>query len=232
MRKAIKVVVSIFVAAALIFGLYLYKLHALAVEGNRIFEYRCVNVNPNLIAYKKIFLMLADQMNNPDWASQDQVNTLLGAYVSHMRSYISTEDVWLAMDKKFTERWDFQLIEPWYIKQAGVYQWKMYEAYRDDAKGIVDIWDHPEKASADVLRPDYVSEARQRRNFYTDKYFEYFQYASSIPDWRKYFGSVPIPKGCTKENTTFPDTGGSLHWGPDNIESTPSSVPIDPYITT
>jgi len=42
------------------FLFYVYKLHSLAVEGNRIFALRCTQVNPHLITYKKAFLTMAD----------------------------------------------------------------------------------------------------------------------------------------------------------------------------
>ena len=39
-----------------------------------------------------------------------------------MRAYIEEENKWLEMQKAYMDGQDFQLIEPWYIKQAGEYQ--------------------------------------------------------------------------------------------------------------
>lgn len=214
----------------LLIGIYLYKLHALAVEGNKIFEYRCLHVNPELISYKDSFLKYADHVNNPDWASGEQMLTYLNAYVDHMRYYVVEENKWLEMDKRFIDRWDFQLIEPWYMKNAGYLQWKMYEGYRDDAVYMLSIWDHPEQARN--IDPDFVSEPRQRRNKYIDEYFELFEEASALVDWRKIFGTVPVPEGCTDENMTIPNTSGSINLGNEEQESSSSGTPIDPYFTT
>lgn len=206
---------------------FLYKLHSLAVEGNNIFEYRCLQVNPPLIAYKNAFLKFADYLKNPNAHTGDQVKEFLDNYIAGMRAYIPEESKWLETQRKFIDRWDYQLIEPWYIKEAGEHQWKMYEGYRDDAVTLLITVDNPE--SAKDIRPGYVSEARQRRDSYSQKYFEFFKKASQISDWRKFFGSVPVPEGCTEENMYIPNTSGSIDWDRDSKEATPSGVPIDPY---
>ena len=47
-----------------------------------------------------------------------------------MEVYVEKESEWLDAQSAHINSWDFQLFEPWYIKQAGDYQLKMYEAYR------------------------------------------------------------------------------------------------------
>jgi len=208
-------------------GFYLYKLHSLAVEGNTIFEYRCLHVNPELIAYKNAFLKYADYLNtypNTKYTPQD-VKGFLDDYENGMRKYVPEEDKWLAMDQTFINRWDFQLIEPWYIKQGSFYQLQMYKGYRTDAANLVGIMDHPEAAKNLMAAPNT---ARQQRDDAINTYFNFFAKAGEIHDWRKYFGRVPIPKGCTEKNVRIPDTTGSLNWDNNTPNSTPSSVPIDP----
>lgn len=104
----------------------------------------------------------------------------------------------------------------------------MYEGYRDDAKSIVDPWDHPEQIKWPP-DPNNVSEPRQRRDKYISEYYTFFRQAVMINDWRKMFGRVAVPKGCTKENTEIPNTSGSIKWQWDDSGATPSAVPIDPY---
>lgn len=212
-----------------IFGgsFYLYKLHELAIEGNKIFECRCLNVNPQLIGYKTTFLKFADQVNNPDWADSNQMMSLIISYIGQMKSYVEAEDRWLVMDKSFINRWDYKLIEPWYIQRAGYLQWKMYEGYHDDAANILSLWNHPEQAKMPT-DSNYVSEPKQRRDKYIDEYHTFFQQAVMINDWRKFFGRAPISKDCTKENLEIPNTSGSIQWNTDS-GSSPSAVPIDPY---
>ena len=226
-----ELIIILLIIVVIVFGLYLYKLHDLALEGNKIFEYRCLNVNPHLIGYKNTFLKYADHMNNPDWADGDQMWELMNSYIDQMRLYVEAENKWLEMDKQFNNRWDYKLIEPDYIQYAGYLQWKMYEGYRDDALTMLDTWDHPEKAKI-INDPTYVSEERQRRDEYSRQYYEFFDMAVQINDWRKFFAQVPIPAGCTQENTRIPNTSGSIKWQEEGGESTPSSVPIDPYFTS
>lgn len=230
MKKVVKILLLCVFMGILSFVFYIYKLHSLSVEGNALFEYRCLHVNPPLIAYKSEFLKYADFLNNyPDTQyTPEDVTGFLDGYIEGMRAYVPEETKWLEMQKKFTERWDFQLIEPWYIKEGSLYQWKMYEAYRDDAVSLLKLVDNPETISDDDLKPGNTSEERQRRDSYSQKYFDFFEKASEIPDWRKHFTSVPVPESCTDENMIIPDTSGSIDWDRDP-DSTPSGVPIDPY---
>lgn len=230
MKRVLRVLIGIGILGVFLCSFYLYKLHALAVEGNTIYEKRCVSVNPQLIGYKKIFLMYADQINNPDWASGEEMVVLLHSYIEHVRQYIPAEDAWLAENGRFINRWDFKLFEPEYLQKASILQQTMYEGYRDDARSMIDLWDHPEKA-AKITSADYISPERQKRDKAVDAYFSYYEQATLINDWRKWFGRVPIPKGCTKENTTFPQTEGSIKWT-DDQPSDSTDVPIDPYATS
>lgn len=211
-------------------GFYLYKLHTLAVEWNNLFEYRCLHVNPQLIDYKNAFLKYADFLNTyPNRKyTPEEVQGFIDGYISGMRAYVPAETRWLEMQKKFIDRWDFHLFEPRYLKEAGVYQWKMYEGYRDDAASILYMADHQGTARKD-LKPGDVSEERQRRDTYTRKYFELFEKEKKRFDWRKFFASVPVPKGCTEENMMIPNTSGTIDWEQETPEATPSAVPIDPY---
>lgn len=227
MKRILWVLIAIGVVGVSLSVVYLYKLHALAVEGNAIYEKRCISVNPQLIGYKKIFLMYAEQVNNPDWASGEEMVALMHSYIEHVRQYICAEDKWLAENGRFINRLDFRLIEPEYLQKAGKLQQSMYEGYREDAQSMVDLWDHPENAEK-ITSVDYVSPQRQKRDNAIDAYFSYYDEVAAINDWRKWFGRVPVPKGCTKENTTFPQTEGSIKWF-DDRSTGPSDVPIDPY---
>lgn len=219
---------SIFLGLCLIvFLFYIYKLHALALEGNEIFEYRCTNVNPHLIAYKNSFLKYADYLNTyPNTKySQEQAKEFVDGYIKGMQKYLPEETNWLEMQNKFINRWDFQLFEPWYIKEAGLYQLEIYKAYRDDAKQILNTYNNPELGKN--VKPGNISEERVRRDTYTQKYFELHEKAAKIGDWRKSFGRVPIPKGCTSENVDIPDTSGSINWSGESPTPFPPIIPIN-----
>lgn len=222
MKRVILVFLALGVLSLFTFGIYAYKLHSLAVDGDRIFAFRCTNVNPHLIAYKNSFLQFADALNNPEKYSVDEAKGFFDGYVSEMRAYVEEENRWLEMNQKHLDRWDFKLIEPWYIKEAGVYQLKMYEAYRDHARYIVQSFD-AKKASENFK--SVIDEVVARREKYEKLYFELFDRALMIRDWRKIFGNVPMPKECTEENMTIPNTSGSINW---EGTPTPTPVPVKP----
>lgn len=224
-NKKFKILLSLIILSIVFFVAYTYKLHALAVEGNKIFEQRCLMVNPHLISYKNSFLKFADYLQNPEKYPEDEGIGFYGEYISEMRKYIEEESKWLEMDRKYLDRWDFKLIEPWYIKDGGEYQWKMYEGYRDDAKYILAPVDLKKEIPENVARQ---KEARDRRNEYSQLYFDHFEKASKIDDWRKIFGSVPLPEGCTEENLTIPNTTGSIDWDDDDsILPSPTMSPVE-----
>ncbi len=224
MNKKFKILLPLFILGIVIFGVYAYKLHALAVEGNKIFEQRCLKVNPPLIGYKNSFLKFADYLKNPNKYSGDEVKGFFNDYIAGMRKYVEEESKWLEIDRKYLESWDFKLIEPWYIKTGGEYQWKMYEGYRDDAKYLLVTFDQ-KKAAPD--NDSKQKEARDRRDKYSQLYFDHFKKASKISDWRKIFGSVPLPKGCNEENLTIPNTTGAIDWGDNSASPSPTMAPVE-----
>lgn len=200
-------------------GYYLYKLHALAVEGNIIFALRCTKVNLPLIAYKKAFLNLVDTVKNPTKYKEGEAKKFFSDYVDNMRKYIPEETDWLERNEKYIHRWDFQLIEPWYLKQAGEYQQKMYEGYRDDAKYMLEVYD---SGNTNEELSAKFSDARSRRDKYSQLYFGLFDEVATINDWRKIFGNVPVPKECTDDVLIIPNTSGALE---------PSPAPIEYYLS-
>ena len=221
MNKKSKVFLSLAILAVVIFGLYIYKLHALALEGNKIFEQRCLVVNPPLIAYKNSFLKFADFFKNPDKYSGDEIKGFFNDYITGMRKYLVEETKWLETDQKYMDSWGFKLLEPWYMKQGGEYQWKLYEGYHDDAKYLLATYDQG-KASEDIDMKQ--KDARIRIDKYAQLYFDLIDKASKIDDWRKQFGNVPVPKGCTEENMRIPNTTDVLE---ENDSLSPAAAPVD-----
>jgi len=225
-QNIIKISGVIFVILVLFLGFYLYDLHGSMVEANNIFAIRCTTVNPPLIAYKTSFLNFADAIQNPDKYTTEQIKGFYNGYNSGMKKYVTEENKWLSLQNNFMNRWDFQLFQPWYIKKAELLQWKMYGAYRDDAQYLIDIGDQKI-----VLKDPFSlnNEVRDRRDKASEEYFNFYQQATEIRDWRKYIQYVPYPNVCNEKNTTIPNTAGSIDW--EGKSATPSSefVPIDPY---
>ena len=209
MKKILKIFLIFLGLAILIFCLYLYKLRSLALEDNRIFELRCTSTNPPLIAYKNSFLKFADSLQSPQDYEEGDLITFYNDYIAGMRKYVVEENKWLETNKKYINRWDFKIIEPWYIQQAAGYQQNMYQGYRDDAQTMLNIVDYKE-SNEELL--DKQTEARKRRDDAIKIYYDFFDYASGLSDWRKFVGYLPVPDGCNKENLVIPDTSGSIDW--------------------
>ena len=147
-----------------------------------------------------------------------------------MRKYIPEETKWLEKQEKFINRWDFKFFEPWYIKESAYYQLVMYKGYRDDAQSLVDIVDFPEKAK--IVKPGQVTDERERRDAYSDKYFALFDKYSKINDWRKILATVPFPEKCNEENLRIPDTSGTIDWDRNPLTPVPTQSLIDPELTS
>ena len=118
MKKISKYLVGLLTIFLIIFGFYLYDLHALAVEGNKILALRCTEVNIPLIAYKNSFLNFADSLKNPGKYTDEQMKSFYDGYISGMRDYEPKENDWIETQRTFINRLDFKLIEPWYVKEA------------------------------------------------------------------------------------------------------------------
>ena len=218
MRKIAKLVLVFLVLALVGFGIYAYKLRSLALEGNELFRQRCLRVNPPLISYKNSFLEMADMINNPENYKEGSGVESFENYIFQMEGYIGEEGRWLDAQSEYVNRWDFQLFEPWYIKQAAEYQLKMYEGYRDDAKYMLETYDAGGVTEEIAAK---FKEARDRRDKYSQLYHDFFKEALLINDWRKVLGNVPIPEGCTEENMTIPNTSGSINWEGDDEQPVP-----------
>lgn len=230
MSKITKFFIILIISIVVIFGFYLYKLHSLSLLGNKIYEYRCINVNPHLISYKNSFLKFADFANNPNKLSKEEAFGFYDGYIFEMRAYIPEETKWLKMQQKYMNRWDYKLFLPRYFKIPFELETKMFEAYRDDAQYMVDIFD--KKLTFEQINTNYP-EPRQRRDKYNQLLFDFFNKFSEINDWRKIFTQVTSPKGCTKENETIPDTSGSIEWGNKAPTSFPPQIKdIDPSVSS
>lgn len=228
MKKLIKVFLVLILVAVASFGIYAYKLHSLANEGNNLFEQRCLQVNPHLIAYKNSFLAMADMINNPENYEAGSGSEVFQNYIAEMDNYLEAEDNWLDKQSAYINRWDFQFFEPWYIKQAADYQIQMYEGYRDDAKYMMEVYNAG--GATDELWGKQ-GEARDRRDKYSQLYYEFGNEATEIFDLRKFLAIVPAPEGCTEENMTIPNTSGAINWD-GSEEPTPAPVISDPDLVS
>lgn len=235
LKKIFNYFLILLAIVAIFFAYYLYKLRTLAIEGNRIFGLRCKNVNPLLIRYKKLFLKYSDYVNKflqqGSLNDQDkyQLVKYFKNYLEKMEEYTKAEKNWLAVQKKFMERWDFKLFFPWYMKKGIQYQYEVYQGYLNDALYILDI-----KNGKVKFKPpsEKGTEVRQKLNNAIERYNQFIlEELSGIRDWRRYVMNVPLDSLCTKENMTIPDTTNSINFEGETIIQ-PTTIPIDPDKTS
>ncbi|MCX7881174.1 MAG: hypothetical protein N2482_01520, partial [Patescibacteria group bacterium] len=85
-----------------------------------------------------------------------------------------------------------------------------------------------DKENIDKLKRE-PTKARIKRNKYIDRYNKFLEQLAKIRDWRRYVMYHGIPKGCTGENTTIPDTEGALNQNEDEPSNIlPDIFQIDP----
>lgn len=223
-NKIFKVFLILIGISILIFGVYLYKLHSLSIIGNKIYEYRCTNVNPPRIAYKNSYLKYIDYTKFPEKYKKEDLQTFIGDYISEMRKYVAEENNWIEKQNSFINRLDYKLIEPWYFKKFFDYQMEMTKYYLNDAQSILNLWD--KKISSDELMSNY-DEIRKQQDDAVHKYNDFYDQLDTLFDWRKKIIIVPTPKGCTEENTTIPSTYGAFDW-----QIPPESTKVEPIVFT
>lgn len=188
-----------------LFGLYAYKYNSLAMKGWELFNDRCNNVNPLYIKTKEQHLFLSSvmageiEMENPENFIPEIKN--LNSYASE---YLDKENEWINNQENYFNRWDFQLIEPEYIKKAGEYQIMMYKSQYNYYKTVSDFFtpllaeDQSKPENSETVIDDLDKHSADMQK-YRELYFEAFDEGVNKKDWRKTFGKVPEPD-CPEEN--------------------------------
>lgn len=206
MKTRYKLAVSAASLILLTFGLYAYKYKALAMEGWRLFNDRCNNVNPLYIKTRDQHSYLSEimagerELENPEEELIKEINNLN----TFANEYLEAENNWLNSQRNYTNRWDFQLLEPEYVKKTGYYQIKMYESQYNYYKTVSDFFSplladdqtRPENSETVIEDLDKYSKEMQE---YRKLYFEAFEEGQNKRDLRKFFGQVPKPD-CPEEN--------------------------------
>ena len=101
MKLIAKILTAIFLILIVCFIYYAYELRKMSLDGNRIFGYRCTDVNPSLIAYKNSFLNFAEYINNPEKYLSEEDDNFFYDYLFYVHEYVMAEDKWLEKQKKF-----------------------------------------------------------------------------------------------------------------------------------
>ncbi|HWA51961.1 MAG TPA: hypothetical protein VG895_02845 [Patescibacteria group bacterium] len=206
-KKILKITGVTFLILLLATFIYSRILQSQADENGKIFDDRCNNVNPALIAYKNSYLQMWQVMNNN--GSKDEAMQDFNNYISGIQKYIPLENNWLDKDSKYINNWAFQIFQPKYIKDLATLQYNMYKAQRDDAEYIQNLFENPNSQN----NTDPTIPAKNLQDA-SNKYFSAQDAASKKKDWRKLLWTEP-PVNCDRKNLIIPNT--SI----DNIFATP-----------
>lgn len=206
-KKILKITGATLLILLLSTFIYSRILQSQADENGKIFDDRCNNVNPALIAYKNSYLQMWQVMNNN--GSKDEAMQDFNNYISGIQKYIPLENKWLDEDSKYINNWTFQIFQPKYIKDLATLQYNMYKAQRDDANSILNLWNNPQSANNfDASAADNLQKA-------SDAYYSAYDAAKNKKDWRKFLWTEP-QVDCDPKNLIIPNT--SI----DNTFATPS----------
>ncbi len=194
----------------LTFGVYGYWYHSLALEGWKLFNSRCREVNPYLVQVRKQHLELGDAINGDSVKlSADQVVPKIRELVFKTREYLSKEAKWNSDYSDFLNRLDVKLIEPEYIKVAGKYQLGMYQAYYDYYSALNDFFSYSmgigvstDSAKSHDAYAIFMNKGEELAKNKT-LYFEAVDKGLNVVDWRKALGRVPDSE-CKEEDLRIP----------------------------
>lgn len=197
-------VLSVFVVAIGLWG-YSRELQYLANEGQVLFDARCNEVNPPLIAYKNAYIEWMQMFKEPEKYSQEQFIDRMNAYLNGMNTYLPRETEWLGKQSEYVNRWDFQLFQPAYMKDLSRKQLAMYESYKYQAQQIVKTLSYADGTGRTELPDDVDRTAAKKMLDASDQYFAAYDEASANRHWTMRLWKNP-PSNCPDENLDIPDT--------------------------
>jgi len=189
----------------IIFGLYIYKLRSVAVYEDKIFEYRCINVNPKLnYFYDLMYKNAAKIKENPKiYSSSEEGLKFSEDMMIGTLEYVKEETKWLEIQKKHMDSLDFKLFTPWYLKKSLNYQYKMYNDYLNESNLILKM----NSGEIEIQEgKDQNKKLKEIRYQDIKLYYDFSIKLSEIKDWRKKIITLHLPSGCNEENTFIPDT--------------------------
>jgi hypothetical protein len=221
MRKVRK---PLFIVLILIFGLfatYIFKYQQLINDGSVIADAHCLKVNPLIIERKNKYLDSMKVIQASGGAEAYWKET--ESYLAVSKKYISAEEEWLEMQKKYMDRWDFNLLIPYHIKQAAQYQYEEREADRNSTDTLVKLFQEKDPVIQKQLSGKVIDETNRGKKA-DDEYNKIWD-APRTFDIRNYITKVP-PSKCPAENFDIPNIDIQDIFNPAPEPENNSSSPI------
>lgn len=199
----VKRIFSILLISVIVFGLYVYKMRSVAMEEGKIFEYRCLNVNPKLNYYYDLLRKNAEKVKEDPkgFSASDEGLKLVDDSIIALSDYSEEETKWLEMQNKYMDSLSFKLFIPSYFKEFLKYENKLPEDYLNESN----IWLKVNDGEIELQTgKNQIKELQQKRYKDNKIYFDFAKKFKEIKDWRKKIITVPMP-GCNNENMSMPD---------------------------
>lgn len=131
------------------------------------------------------------------WAEQER-------YVAISKKYMAAQDAWLQEQKQLMDRWDYQLIVPQLVKDAGRCQYISREAEVEGTRALVQLF-------VSIGDPERQKQLMQivfdenRKKDAADKAYRLIWDTAPKNDIRMRFIKIPQTT-CPAENFNIPDT--------------------------
>lgn len=200
MKKKRLIISAILGLSVALFVGYLVKYQQVVTEGSLLVDEHCIKINPLIIERKNRYI---DQYNLLlASASAELYLAALDKYKEASKAYIKDEQIWLTKQRKYLDGLWFNLLILSYIKEAGNYQYDLYEAEYNSSRYLMDGFDAVD-LDKQLESSKKAIEETERSKEAGDKYKMVFEREKGSVDWHYYFVKVP-PSKCPPENYNIP----------------------------
>ncbi len=197
-----KIIILLIIVSLGVFAAYIFKFQQIINEGSELADEHCIKVNPLIIDRKNKYLEQYNMMMT-DSGTKEEFQKVFDDYFVISDKYQQEEGKWLPKQRAFLDGWLFNNIMPQFTKDAGKYQYEMYEAEYKSALYLSQLYKELDKEKQKELSDKSLSETAKSKES-GDKYNDLWDREGNNGSWVYRFIKIPVPK-CPKENYNIPD---------------------------
>lgn len=201
LRVAVIMVILLHLSGILLFAGSTIAYQRLVNEGSALADNQCLMVNPEIIKRRNSYIKLVQIMKTN--GSKEEYQAEVQNYKDISSAYVHTQSIWLKQQKKYLNRWDYQLFAPPEVIVAGMAQ---YESRMAEMKAIIamlTLYDTTDKKQQKELNQTIINERMKQDK--ADKEFNQLWETKPSFDLRRKFIKIP-ESTCPEENFDIPDT--------------------------
>lgn len=201
-KPILKFTVLVLVIVVGLFAGYIFNFQRLINEGSNLADEHCIKVNPLIIDRKNKYLEQYNMMMTDSGTSEEFLK-VFDDYFVISEKYQQEEGKWLQKQRVYLDSWLFNAMMPQFTKDAGKFQYEMYEADYKSANYLTQSYKEVDKEKQKELSDKVISETAKSKES-GDKYNELWDREGNNGSWVYRFIKVPISK-CPSENYNIPD---------------------------